>query len=415
MLKEFYMLDPAIQEFLDERKAARIKGKIKPNIPEDEQLAISNSANDEFLLDNWLPKAAKRAWQVSLLTHPSKFTHSSAKTSPIIATNLTKNDGFLRTGNVGITAMDVSGNAASLDVYRFLTLMLRDNKTVLQHLEEDSELIKKQFSIPSDSYQNIKMGLLVMKPTDADEKITSERVKQVYFPVSDNYHLLSLLTPSGLLYKFKQKIDNIRFSEQSKQSRLLKKNNEYDEQGFDEIYGLTAIGYGGANPQGVSLLNSQNRGVAYLLPSMPPVLNQRNIRLPKSDFFRNTLYYKNYEESFKSLDKLVQLNINNIHIRSGIDNIIRFLIAQVIEKSWTLRQLDAGWSEKTSLKQYQKTWLDSAYQVEREADEIWVNDVINEFSRWIIFAYEKSIGHGALNTEMLSIKALITEQKEGLL
>jgi len=94
MLKEFYMLDPAIQEFLDERKAARIKGKIKPNIPEDEQLAISNSANDEFLLDNWLPKAAKRAWQVSLLTHPSKFTHSSAKTSPIIATNLTKNDGF---------------------------------------------------------------------------------------------------------------------------------------------------------------------------------------------------------------------------------------------------------------------------------------------------------------------------------
>jgi len=111
----------------------------------------------------------------------------------------------------------------------------------------------------------------------------------------------------------------------------------------------------------------------------------------------------------------VQLDINNIHIRSGIDNIIRFLIAQVIEKSWTLRQLDAGWSEKTSLKPYQRIWLDSAYQMQRDADDTWLIDVINALARWIIFAYEKSLGSSAINTEMLAIKALISEQKEGLL
>jgi len=413
MLKEFYMLDLAIQEFLDERKEARIKGKIKPTMSEDEINHLKQDADELFLLDNWLPNAAKRASQLSLVTHVGKFSHPNAKTSSIIAENEAKKDGFLRTGNVA-KQFDVFGNAAALDVYKFLSLTLSKGQTVLEQLEQESEPLESQFTLASASYEEIKAGLLAIKKQDTVD-ITSERVKQVYFPVGNDYHLLSLLTPSGLMYQLKQAINDIRFSEQAKQSRILKKKNEYDEQGFDEIYGLTAIGYGGTKPQNISIINSQNGGVSYLLPSMPPVLNQRNIRLPKSDFFRNTLYYKNYEESFKSLDKLVQLGINNIHIRSGIDNIIRFLIAQVIEKSWTLRQLDAGWSEKTSLKQYQKTWLDSAYKAQREADDAWLNEVINEFARWIIFAYEKSIGQGALNTEMLSIKALITEQKEGLL
>jgi len=407
------MLDLAIQEFLDERKAARIKGKIKATMSEDEIHNLMQEADELFLLNNWLPNAAKRAAQLSLVTHVGKFSHPNAKTSSIIAKNAAKKDGFLRTGNVP-KEFDVFGNAAALDVYKFLSLILTNGQTILEQLEQETDPLKDQFTLAGSSYEEIKTGLLAIKKQDA-VKISSERVKQVYFPVGNDYHLLSLLTPSGLMYQLKQNINNIRFSEQAKQSRILKKKNEYDEQGFDEIYGLTAIGYGGTKPQNISIINSQNGGVSYLLSSMPPVLNQQNIRLPKTDFFRNALYYKNYAESFKSLDKLMKLERNTVHIRAGIDNIIGFIITQVIERSWLLRQLDAGWSEKTALKQYQKIWLDSAYQEQRENDETWLNEVMNELSRWIIFAYEKSIGHAAINTEMLAIKALISEQKEGLL
>ncbi len=413
------MLDPAIQSFLDERKEARLKGKLKPSLSDEERQLIIDRANEEFLLDNWLPKAAKRAWQVSLLSHPSKFTHSSAKTSSIIALGSAKNDGFLRTGNSGTTALDVSGNAASLDVYRFLILTLNDNQTILDHLEADTEHIKIQFTIPSASYQNIKAGLLAIKPIDSDEKITSERLKQVYFPVKDNYHLLSLLTPSGLLYKFKHQINEIRFSDEVKEARDAKKKNHYHEKGFDELYDLTAIGFGGANPQGVSLLNSQNGGVSYLLPSMPPELTPQKIRLPKTDFFSNSLYYKNYESSFKSLDKLMTLDRNNIHIRQGIDNIISFIVSQVIGRSWKIRSSDKNWSEKTSLKPYQKTWLDNAYEEKRAEDDEWLNEVITELARWIINSYKKVVGDKKAkflaDTELIKIKALIKEQQEGLL
>jgi CRISPR-associated protein Csy1 len=38
---------------------------------------------------------------------------------------------------------------------------------------------------------------------------------------------------------------------------------------------LTAIGYGGTKPQNISVINNQNSGFSYLLPSMPPILTKR--------------------------------------------------------------------------------------------------------------------------------------------
>ena len=409
------MLDPAIQKFLEERKKARLKSKIKPSLSEEEVQRLTEDATNEFLLDNWLPKAANRACQISLVSHPSKFTHSSAKTSPIIAFNTYKNDGFLRTGNVGEVQIDISGNAAALDVYGFLSLKLSNGESILEQLEKNTESIMAQFSISTMSYDDIRAGLLVIKPKETGDKATSERVKQVYFPVNDDYHLLSILSPSGIMVKIKNQIKNIRFSDKTTISRQLKKKNEFDEKGFEEIYGLTAIGYGGANPQGVSLLSSKTRGIFYLLQSMPPALKKQTIKHPKTNFFTNSLYYRNYKNSFQLLEESMRSDRNNIHIRHKINNIITFIINQVIETSWEFRKLEANWTKTTTLKQHQKIWLDTAYQQQREEDEAWLNELISEFARWFINAYKKNTGKEGINTEMLSIKALIEEQKEGLL
>lgn len=101
-----------------------------------------------------------------------------------------------------------------------------------------------------------------MSATD-DSVVTSSKIKQVYFPVwldDEDYHLLSILTPSGLLFEMRRRIDDIRFSEQTKTLRDLKRKGEYSEVGFKEIYGLTTIGFGGTKPQNISVLNNQNAG-----------------------------------------------------------------------------------------------------------------------------------------------------------
>lgn len=394
------MIAPAIQSFLSERKESRIKGRIKSCKTDEEIQELERNATEEFLLANWLPSAAKRSKQLAISSHPAKFTHSSAKTSAIIAQSTQKNDGFLRSAN-SIGEYDASGNAAAMDVYKFLHLQLEDGETILNHLELKTEVIEQQFTLPTASFDEIQQGLLAMKPSTLTRQVTDERVKQVYFPVDNGYHLLSLLTASGLIFKLKEKINSFRFSEESKQARLARKNKQHHEQGFIELYDLTMIGYGGTKPQTVSVLNNQNGGTAYLLQSLPPILKKRSINPPRKNFFSENLntehkYFKeNLKEYFNELHKQLSNDTNNIHVRNKRDWIIKNIIYEVADRVWQIRYLEAGWSDSDryeNLSQNQKIWLDQQYKETRQQQTDWQDDIKSRLARWLTLSYEETQG-----------------------
>jgi len=340
------------------------------------------------------------------------------KVSAIIADSIGAADGFLRSGNSD-AELDVFGNAAAIDVYKFLSLKLSDGISILKHLETESDTIRHNFKIESVAFKDLKDGFLAIKDNE-EKKITSGKVKQVYFPVGDNYHLLSLLSPSGLMFELRNRIQKLRFSEQIKEARNDKIKQVYNETGFDDLYNLTMIGYGGTKPQNISILNSANGGKAYLLPSIPPLLTKQNQRLPKNNFFINSLWPKNFEEDFIALHKLFKADYNNKNIRDGRDRRIQSIIDMVIGKIWAIRSQDHGWSAADSysrLPMHQKIWLDDARKEERAANDEWLDKVVAEFARWFIVAYKKVIGRKAVSLaddELLHIKSKIMENEEGL-
>ncbi len=419
LYKENVMLDPAIQAFLQERKEARIKAKVKLGMSDEEKSDIVRLAEATFILENWLPDAANRAKQLSMVTHPGKFSHPGAKTSSIIASCERHSDGFIRTGNVE-TELDVFGNAAALDVYKFLSLVMKNGKTVLINLQDKTEEIQQQFKFSTAPFAELHSGLLSIKKDSSSGLHTSGKIKQVYFPVGDDYHLLSILTPSGIMFKLKERINKIRFSDQAKQAREAMRKNEPDSQGFSEIYDLSVIGFGGTKPQNISVLNSQNFGQSYLLQSLPPVLQKRTVHPPKKSFFSNTLNPWKYKESFHALHKLIYTDYNNVDIREGRDRIIQFIISQVIERMWLIRQLEQGWSENdtfANLPEYQKLWLDSLYTCEREDNDDWLDKITDDLARWFLGSYKKVIGTKAnkIGAEQLPhIKRIINDNVEGL-
>jgi CRISPR-associated protein Csy1 len=410
------MLDSAIDNFLSERKAVWLKDKIKVCKTESEEQDVENKAAEKFCLDNWLPDAAKRAGQLAMVSHPGKFTHPSAKTSAIIANAEANPDGFLRTGNVD-AELDVLGNAAALDVHKFLSLTLNDGQTVLAHLEQNSESIQAQFDLSTLPFTELQQGLLAIKQT-SDSAKTSEKIKQVYFPVDDGYHLLSILTPSGLMFKLKERINAMRFSDEAKQAREDRRTEKHNEHGFDELYNLAVIGFGGTKPQNISVLNSQNGGTAYLLPSLPPQLEIRAIQPPKSSFFNDSLYYKHYQDSFMALHRLLRVKHNNIDIRDGRDYWILLITEQVMEKIWQFRQLESGWTEKTSLPLAQKIWLDAVYSERRENEDDWLDEIIRSLVDWFRIAYEKTVGKDKAiffgDVELAQVRQVITEMQGDL-
>lgn len=418
------MLDPAIETFFSERKEAWLKKNLKASMSEDEKKETEFECESVFALSNWLPNAAKRAGQISISTHPCTFSHPSARknkngyVTSIIAELDRDPDGFVRAGNVASEA-DALGNAAALDVYKFLTLTMSDGDTLLSHIQKSTDLAETLLKEPVEDAHELRAGFLKMIESDS-EVITSSKIKQVYFPSEGGYHQLSILTNSGNLYELRKRVDSIRFSEKTKEIREFKKQNKHSEAGFSELFGITTIGYGGTKPQNISVLNNQNAGKAHMLLSVPPTLKPRNIRLPKEDFFVEVLNPWHIKETFDAFHRIVLTDYNNAKIREGRDYRIQEYIDYVIQKLWQLRSFIDSYEGElpNSLKAHQKIWLYPEHSQARESEDEWLEkvcrDLIRSFEKQ---GYKKVLGRSAVtlgDDAYMAVERAVQESKEAL-
>ncbi|AIL69578.1 CRISPR-associated protein Csy1 [Vibrio vulnificus] len=419
------MIDPAIAAFFAERKEAWLKKNISAAMPDAEVLEKQQECEQNFLLDNWLPDAAKRAGQISVASHPCTFSHPSARknkngyVSSIIAKNKPRIDGFLRSGNVSVEP-DALGNAAALDVYKFLSLEMSDQRSLLVHIEQESELARQLLDIPSCEYQALRDGFLKMVDSD-QASVSSSKIKQVYFPIADGeYHLLSLLTHSGHLFELRKRLDALRFGDAVKEARECKKTNHFHPAGYQEIFGLTTIGFGGTKPQNISVLNNQNAGKAHLLASIPPELTPRDIRLPRTDFFKESFTAWQAKEVLESLHRLFLTDYNNINLRDGRDYRIQQYVDLVIEKMWQVRLFLEEYSGELSsaLPLEQKIWLYPEFAEQRQQEDEWLDKIIRHIARGLINHYSRSkvIANPVTmaDQELLAIEEVVASNKENL-
>lgn len=416
------MIDLAITEFFDQRKEAWLKKNVKSGDSEASTAEASRLCEETFALAEWLPNAAKRAGQISIATHPCTFSHPSARknkngtVTSIIASCTYAGDGYLRTGNV-LVEPDALGNAAALDVYKFLNIVLQDGETLLWHISSDSELAKKILDIPTATYAELKDGFMAMLQVAGDDFITSSKIKQVYFPVGDSYHQLSVLTNSGLVFELRKRLDEMRFSEDVKSTRELKKKGEYAETGFSEIYDLTTIGYGGTKPQNISVLNNQNGGKAYLLASVPPALIAREVRFPKDDFFNESLSLRQFKELFEDLHKVMKIelggNITRQKLLTARDNRIKALVLKIMDSVYLMREVSiVQYKETSGLPAAQLIWLCAEKSDERDSSDAWLDEIIHDCARWLNYTYAKLLGDKQIllgNEEFNEMKKLIEQ------
>jgi len=421
-----------LSKFFNERKEAWIKKRLKSSMSEDEVLEVHEECNKVFSLEVWLPNASKRAKQMSMATHPCTFSHPSARknkngyVTSIIADVPQRDDGFLRSGNVEV-GRDALGNAAALDVYKFLSLIMPDGEELIEHIRKESDLAKSLLKIKSKSYEALRDEFLEMTSSSL-ESVTSSKIKQVYFPVDESYHQLSILTNSAMVYELKRRLDVIRFGADEKAKEELKALREcrrngrkYHEKSYRDIPELTVIGYGGTKPQNISVLNSQNGGKAQLLSSMPPELKRQDTRFPKHDFFRESLNPWKFEYTFNKLHDIFKVpNYSNVTMRDARDAHYQTLVDKVIEKMWAVRLVEEQqYYEKTSrLKTHQEIWLLSQNEKKREDEEKWLDEVVEDIKHWIFDGYKKVKGKSAIDIngteELKNIKESVERNREAL-
>jgi CRISPR-associated protein Csy1 len=297
---------------------------------------------------------------------------------------------------------DVVGNAAALDVFKFLKLS-HDGKTVLTRaLANDPALL----AALSDNAEQAQLwieafaGIVTSKVPAASHTLA----KQLYFPLPEGgYHLLAPLFPTALVHRLHDTLQTDRFSDAAKDARAARKENNLWHEGYREYPDLAVQNFGGSKPQNISQLNSERGGVNHLLPSLPPMWQSERVTPPmrrKSIFAKYGAIGSNREiwERTKTLRKFLldARDWNNIKIRNRRADLVAEIIDLVLDfAARTQEDLPGGWSMRPEcqLDAVEKYWLDPGVAEEVGTNDQptgsslsqtdWADEIASRFGNWL--------------------------------
>lgn len=389
-------LEKALKGISDEVSVATIRSDFARQI---QQL------DEQFNIANWLDDAAKRAKQISLVTHALKFTHGDVRGSSVLSLQYLPETDYLVTANLASPAIDAVGNAAALDVAKLL-LLEHEGTSLAQALSHGDFSALSGFSKTvwqlNDWCSGLKLAL-------ADKSLSSHTLaKQLYFPVGTNqYHLLSPVFATSLAHAYSEKINATRYGEESKQIREARKNDKFHPQPDVRFLQTALQTFGGSKPQNISQLNSQRGGKMNLLPCTPPSW-QSSLKPPvhhKSIFFSrefNQSCWREVQDLQRYLSSVKQQN-STVDIRRTIATRVNDVIDQLLHYAAEIQSLaaQAGWSQQNSvLNQAEKLWLDPKnpdmlFQQQR-AMQNWQQQICEAFGSWLNHKLNHGLKHDGL-------------------
>ncbi|MDQ1120585.1 MULTISPECIES: type I-F CRISPR-associated protein Csy1 [Pseudoxanthomonas] len=255
----------AIAAFIETRRAAKLKGQ------EDAAGAAS-----KYDYATWLADAARRVGQIQAVTHVLKATHPDARGSSLHVAP----GGLPAHAEIGSHVLgkdyaeDVVGNAAALDVFKFLKVEVEGRRLLDWMQASDADLLA---ALSGDAAQAAGWMQAFASLVREDQRPASHPMaKQVYWLVGDDplddggYHLLQPMFSSTLAHAVHTEIQDARFGEANTAARQAFRAGAPAEAVYRDYRGLVVRKLGGTKPQNISQLNSERGGVNYLLPSLPP-------------------------------------------------------------------------------------------------------------------------------------------------
>lgn len=319
----------------------------------------------------------------AIISHSAKFSDPGARFPKILADINHTIDGFIHTGCVNVP-LDMHINATDLQLFKFINFSINGVSILELFTQNKLEIIEDYFGVSqkvSASWQKQIIPVL-----DNEDHRTNKGISQVYFPVDDGYHQLSLLSASPLMFTIKERIDQINSYSNATYTGKIAKNKRLVHDGYSTIANMTVQRHGGDHPKNISGLNNKHQNV-YLLPSLPPTL-KGNDKLPTYDFFENIIWPKRYLFYFNKFQKQLLDNRNNFIIRNNRDNAINEILMLIVQEVWKLREEPQGWSERErfdNLPDYQKSVLDS--KLASECNENDIQAFTQRCADWIISSY----------------------------
>ena len=371
-------------------------------------------------LEKFIPIVVKNVKHITCATHPCQFSHPYAnqdknfRITPIVFFGSYSSDGYVRSGNVkSERSIDMYGSAGYAAIMKFLALTMSNGKSVLDNINEGTPEAIELLALSGDSADKLREQFSVLNQSRNNEAhITSSKIKQVYFPLGENqYHLLSLLTPSPLVYELKNRIATIRNDARNKRELMAKGETTSS---FKEIYNLITLKYGGTQPQNISQLNTENGGISKLLYSAPPTLEDHKLRLPRKNFFFECLNFEDFKWEFEGIKKLATISPDSqIPLekqRKYRDRLFKEIVLTITEKLYAVRENIK--EIPNTLTHAQQIWLNKDKTIREEKIDNWESVIIDDMANWIIKNILKHCQLELGDTELTEIKSILKNYED---
>lgn len=395
-----------IEQFLGERLTGKLD-MLATDDPKREALIA------QYRYAAWLEDAARRAGQIQAVTHSLKAIHPDAKGTnlysppaalpvrPLVGSHCLDED----------FAGDVVGNAAALDVYKFLKLEYEGQSLLSLMLAGDGDLAAALSGDAATAQAWMEAFASITRPRG--ELASHTRAKQLFWlvgedPLNDaDYQLLAPLYASSLAHRVYQTLQADRFGEEAKEARQARRDKRFHPGVIHDYPNLAIQKLGGTKPQNISQLNSERRGESYLLASLPPHWEQRNVRLPIKTASGSIFPGFSWREEVKALVSALRAFFEdnpepNVQTRNTRAEFVTRLIDELLVYAAELQSCEPGWSRdpQCNLNRVEQLWLDPrrAAQDETFATEWkrmeWIEDIRKSFANWLNEALRRQLPMG---------------------
>ncbi|NML15974.1 type I-F CRISPR-associated protein Csy1 [Azohydromonas caseinilytica] len=370
----------------------RLNDKLEKLSPDDPKRA---ELRQQYEPGNWLPDAARRVAQLQAVTHSLKPLHPDAKGTSLHADPST----LPALDVVGSHCLgsrfdnDVVGNAAALDVNKFLNQRFEGRTLLMLSQARDPDWAAVLSDEPEAAASMMAAFAGLTEPRDGLASHT--HAKQVYWLVGDDpcddasYHLLAPLHPTSLIHRFYAQLQDDRFGEATKAAREAKRQGQFSEHPLHGYPNLAVRKLGGSKPWNISVLNNERRGENLLLASLPPVWNSEPVRpLHRvDDLFKVFGYREQVRRLVPRLRGFLETDSTaNKDTRDRRAELVDALVDEFIQFTAELRGLPEGWSREAEcrLGEAEKCWLDplAAPADGLTPDEI-MERIAEQFANWL--------------------------------
>ena len=419
------MTSAAQQNGLATRILEYIQQRRDEKLDKEKNAAKRLEITTKYEPETWLSDAARRARQLSFITHAAKYIHGDSRGSSVEATNADSltSDGYISTHSVSEIPYDVVGNAAALDVGKLL-LLEHEGQKLIDALRQGDNAPLLAIAPEAETAQEWTDGFLsvLASPEPSAHKFS----KQCYWPVnSDGYHILIPLYATSLAHTLHSIIQHVRFSDEAKATREARRKEAYSDQEDVRYVDIAVQSFGGTKPQNISQLNSQRGGRAYLVSCEPPDWQRQtspplNINSIFSQRFERRLYREHIQPLRDFLQRVAD-KPNNDRIKKQRAGRLDAIVDEILNRAAFIQQLSPGWSanQDCRLPLAERYWLDpgrseidAEFRSQRDATD-WPVEVAQSFAIWLSRKLESdTLAFGAV--EQRELRDLLEPELRGL-